>query len=196
MKGIKCLGFCIHSQVDHNWDIGDRADSMSRWVALTLISWGTTLISSVQHWSSEANWMKMRVESTLFHLFVLYLFIYPIKPSLSSAQYVSACGSTVAFCAHDVISRERLPQMCDNTDTVRSAPIFRNFPNSAGLHVVHEIFFVPFIICFHLVYNESTQLPSSDSKNPILAVDERNTENVRSAYHCHWTHNEWFSKRA
>ena len=73
--------------------------------------------------------------------------------------------------AHDVISRERLPQMCDNTDIVRSAPIFRNFPNSAGLHDVHEIFFVPFII--HLVYNEPTQLQSSDSKNPILAVDEQ-----------------------
>ena len=65
---------------------------------------------------------------------------YPIKLSLSSAQYVSACGSTVAFRAHDVISRERLPQMCDNTDTVRSAPIFRNFPNSAGLDNVLEIF--------------------------------------------------------
>ena len=48
----------------------------------------------------------------------------PIKPSLSSAQYVSAYGSTMAFRAHGVISRERLPQMCDNTDTVRSAPIF------------------------------------------------------------------------
>ena len=33
------------------------------------------------------------------------------------------------------------------------------------------------------MYNEPTQLPSSDSKNPILAVDERNTENVRSGYH-------------
>ena len=65
---------------------------------------------------------------------------YPIKPSLSGAQYVSACGSTMAFRGHDVISRERLPQMCDNTDTVRSGPIFRNFPNSAGLDNVHEIF--------------------------------------------------------
>ena len=98
----------------------------------------------------------------------------------------------MAFRAHDVISRERLPQMCDNTDTVRSAPIFRNFPKSAGLHDAHEIFFVPFIICFHLVYDEPTQLPSSDSKNPILAVDECNTENVRSGYpyHCHLTHDE------
>ena len=65
---------------------------------------------------------------------------YPIKPSLSSAQYVSACGSTMTFRAQDVISRERLPQMCDNTDTVRSAPIFRKFLNSAGLDNVDEIF--------------------------------------------------------
>ena len=50
-----------------------------RWVALTLISWGTTLISLVQHWSSEENWMKMWVESTLFHLFLLYLFILSDK---------------------------------------------------------------------------------------------------------------------
>ena len=46
---------------------------------LTLISWGTTLISSVQHWSSEANWMKMWVESALFHLFLLHLFILSDK---------------------------------------------------------------------------------------------------------------------
>ena len=52
---------------------------MSRWVALTLISWGTTLISSVQHWSSEANWMKMWVGSALFHLFLLHLFILSDK---------------------------------------------------------------------------------------------------------------------
>ena len=54
-------------------------------------------------------------------------------------------------------------------------------------------FFVPFIICFHLVYDEPTQLPPSDSKkNPILAVDECNTVNVRSGYpyHCHLTHDE------
>ena len=116
------------------------AKPLSRWVALTLISWGTTLISSVQHWSSEANWMKMWVESTLSISFSYTSSSYPIKPSLSSAQYVNACGSNVAFRVHDVISRERLPQMCDNTDTVRSAPIFRNFPNSAGLHDAHEMF--------------------------------------------------------
>ena len=58
----------------------DSIHHLSRWVALTLISWGTTLISSVQHWSSEANWMKMWVESTLFHLFLLYLFILSDKP--------------------------------------------------------------------------------------------------------------------
>ena len=126
------------------------------------------------------------------HFFVSFFYIssfHPTNLSLPSAQYVSACGSIVAFCAHDVISRERLPQMWDNTDTVRSAPIFRKRPNSAGLANAWYIF-APNIICFHLVYNEPTLLLASCSKNSILAIDEHYTENVRSAYHyyCHWTH--------
>ena len=46
-------------------------------------------------------------------------------------------------------------------------------------------YFVANIICFHSEYNEPTQLLSSCSKNPIFAVDEHITENVRSAYHNH-----------
>ena len=47
--------------------------------SLTLISWGTTLITSVHHLKSEANWMKMWVVSTLFRLIRRYLFISPAK---------------------------------------------------------------------------------------------------------------------
>ena len=54
-------------------------DSCSRLVALTLISRGTTLITSVQHWCSEADWVKIWVEATLFRLILRYLFISPDK---------------------------------------------------------------------------------------------------------------------
>ena len=119
--------------------IVERPLTTPRWVALTLISWGTTLISSVQHWSSEETGWKCWV-NTFPPFFPISLHFFPIKSSLSSAQYVSTRSSTVAFRAHDVISRELLPQICDNTDTVRSASIFRKLLNSAGLNNVHEIF--------------------------------------------------------
>ena len=99
-----------------------------------------------------------------------------MKPSLSSAQYVSAWGSAVAFRPHDVISRERLPQMCDNTDTVRSAPIFMNFPNSAGLHDVHEIFFCT----IHYLFPFSVQRTYSVA---IIWLQEPNS--------CSWWTQQW-----
>ena len=55
-------------------------------------------MSSVQQGCPEANWMEMRVESTLFHLIFLQIFISSDKTHSSSDQCVNACDSTKAFC--------------------------------------------------------------------------------------------------
>ena len=39
------------------------------------------------------------------------------------------------------------------------------------------------MISFQFVYSEPTRLFSSSSKNQIFAVDEYNTENVRTGYY-------------
>ena len=63
---------------------------------------------------------------------------------------VNACDSTDAFNAHSVISRKRLPQTCDNTDTGRSAPVLRKLSISAGLSKQCSWrIFVSIVICFH-----------------------------------------------
>ena len=62
------------------------------------------------------------------------------KHNLSSDHYVNACDSTDTFNAHSGISRKRLPQTCDNTDTVRSAPVLRKHSISARLSIVHDAF--------------------------------------------------------
>ena len=67
-----------------------------RWVALTLISWGTTLMSSAQHWSSEEIGWKCWVNN-FPSLSPISLHFIRKKPSLPLAQYISACGSTVVF---------------------------------------------------------------------------------------------------
>ena len=74
---------------------------------------------------------------------------HPTKHSLSSGQCINACDSVKAFKAHCVVSRERLPQTRDSTDTVRSAPMLRNHSISAGLANVLGL--VSNIICFHFV---------------------------------------------
>ena len=55
--------------------------------------------------------------------------------------------------------------------------MLRKHSISAGLANVLGL--VSNIICFHSVESEPIQLFSSCSKNPIFAVDERSTENVR-----------------
>ena len=112
----------------------------SWWITLTLISWDTTLILS----TTLKFWGKLHENVSWFNTFpslssISLQFIRKI-PSLSSAQCVRACGSTMTFRARDVISQERLPQMWDKTDTMRSAPIFRRLPNSASFDNVHDIF--------------------------------------------------------
>ena len=125
----------------------------------------------MQHRGFETNWTKLWVESTLLVSFSYISTFCPTKPCPSSVQYASACDSTEAFRA---LSRERLPQICD-TATVRPAPFFfRKLPNS-GLANVNKRFCTN-ITCFHLVYNELTQLLSSCFKKPILSADEHNTE--------------------
>ena len=96
---------------------------------------------------------------------------------------VNACDSTDAFNAHSVISRKRLPQTCDNTDTVRSAPVLRKLSISAGLSSVHDVFLCQLWSVSIFEYIGPTQLFSSCSKNSIFAADEHNTENVRSGFH-------------
>ena len=70
---------------------------------------------------------------------------------------------------------------------VRSAPIFRILPNSAGLANICMRYFRAKHYLFPFS-DEPTRLISSCSKYPLLAVDKHNTENVRPAYHYHWTH--------
>ena len=121
----------------------------------------------------------MWVESILFRLILWYLFISTNKHSLSSDQCVNKCDRTEAFNAHGVISRERLPQIWDYTDTMRSTPVLKILSNTAGLTNVLSVFlyqtWCDSIFCI--------QLFPSRSKNLIFAVDEHNTENVRSGYH-------------
>ena len=72
----------------------------SQRVALTPISWDTALISPVEHWSSEAKWMKICVESTLFPL-IPYIFSFHLtNHSQSDDRCFNACDSTKAFGEH------------------------------------------------------------------------------------------------
>ena len=51
-----------------------------------------------------------------------------------------ATAPILSMHAHSGISRKRLPQTWDNTDTVRSAPVLRKFSISARWNIVHDVF--------------------------------------------------------
>ena len=128
---------------------GHILKSISRWIVLTLISWGTQLMTSVQHWSSDANWMKMWVNTFPSHSRISLHFTRQNTAYRVASVSINACDSVRAFKAHYVLSRERLPQTWDSTDTVRPAPMLRKYSISAGLANVLGL--VSNIICFHFV---------------------------------------------
>ena len=51
-----------------------------RWLALTLIYWGATLITSVQHCNFEAKSIKMWIEPTLFRLISCFISLNKAQP--------------------------------------------------------------------------------------------------------------------
>ena len=117
LDDLKAWGRIIYSSVCHPDGIMNLLQPIisillakSRWVTLTLISWCKMLISSVQHRSSETNWMKMWVGSILFRLFLPYHFIL---------SYVSMLVHVAA----------RLSQMCDSTHGTDTSQrqLLRNF---------------------------------------------------------------------
>ena len=95
---------------------------------------------------------------------------HPTEHILSRGQCVNTCDSTETSRAHGVISREWMPQTCDNTDIVRSAPLFRKPAILAWLANVHNAFFISYMTCFHYIYSELTQLLLSCSKNLTLKM--------------------------
>ena len=121
---------------------------ISRWVALTLISWGATLITSVQPWSSEANWMKMWVESTLFrvihqHLFILLNKTEPIEwPVCQCLRQHRGFQRTLRYLAQTAATNVRQYWYCE---------VSANFEETfdfSRINVHDVFFFLSNVICF------------------------------------------------
>ena len=149
-------------------------------ISATLMIWGKL--------DENVSWVNTFPSlSSIFLHFIRQSLAYRVRSMLvhAVAPWISA---------HMMLFRGNGCHKCATTLILWGQRQFLGIFRIQQVYMMCMRFFVPFIICFHIVYNEPTQLPSSDSKNPILAVDERNTENVRSGYHYHghWTHDERF----
>ena len=129
---------------------GHILKSLSRRVALTLIPWGTPLMNSVQHWSSDA--IGWKCESFFFRLILGYLFIsrdktQPIERPVYQCmrQRQGFQGTKLCFLAGTAATNVRQHWYCEASAYVEETFDFSRVSQCSWRIVVSHI------ICFDFV---------------------------------------------